>query len=507
MKKQMIALLLSAVLMTSTAFAAWSPVDFHGGSLSGIVADGETLLVSDVFNKVVWRVTDDGVQQAVGQIGIPGLNGEPLGKYDDGTLETALFMEPWAMTPFLNGYAITDTEANVVRYFDETGVFTAVGGKEAGNQNGTGTSARFDSPTGLATGPDGEVYIADTGNGAIRVMSEKGKVTTLVSGLADPTGLYWADDALYVAETGRSRILRIENGSVEVIAGNGTALGNDEYQGAYVDGPIEIARFDHPQGIAVDEDGAIYVADTGNHAVRKIDEGRVSTLAVSRETPGTPVQPRSILIQSDTLLVTDLFAQTLLEIDLTPVSYVDIPANHWCAEYIYDATERNITGGTGGGYFSPNCPVTRAMLVVMLSRLHQNVDGNAVINGESTFSDVAEDAWCAEAIRWAADLEVVTGYTDGRFGPDDPITRQQLVTILYRYASMMGYDVSAGEDTNILSYTDALSISEYAIHGAQWACREGIVSGYTDGSFKPHGQATRAHTVKILMTAMDAFGI
>lgn len=495
-------------MMATTAFGAWSPVDFHGGALSGIVTDGDTLLVSDVFNKVVWRVTEDGtVKQAVGQIGIPGLNGEPLGKYDDGTLETALFMEPWAMTPFLDGYAITDTEANVVRYFDETGVFTAVGSEKAGNKNATGTSARFDSPTGLATGPDGEVYIADTGNGAIRVMNEKGQVTTLLSGLADPTGLYWADGALYVAETGRCRILRVEDSRVEVIAGEGTALGDGEYQGAYMDGPVEVARFDHPQGVAVDEDGTIYVADTGNHAVRKIADGRVSTLAVSRETPETPVQPRSILIRDDTLLVTDLFAQTLLEIDLTPVNYVDIPTGHWCAEYIYNATERNITGGTGGGYFSPNRPVTRAMLVVMLSRLHQNVDGNAVIGGAAVFSDVAEDAWCADAIQWAADLGIVTGYADGRFKPNDPITRQQLATILYRYATTMGYDVSEGEDTNILSYNDAHTIGEYAIPGVQWACGAGVMSGYENGSLKPHGQATRAHTVKMLMTAMDAFGI
>ena len=71
----------------------------------------------------------------------------------------------------------------------------------------------------------------------------------------------------------------------------------------------------------------------------------------------------------------------------------------------------------------------------------------------------------------------------------------------------MGYDVSEGEDTNILSYNDAHTIGEYAIPGVQWACGAGVMSGYENGSLKPHGQATRAHTVKMLMTAMDAFGI
>ena len=71
----------------------------------------------------------------------------------------------------------------------------------------------------------------------------------------------------------------------------------------------------------------------------------------------------------------------------------------------------------------------------------------------------------------------------------------------------MGYDVSVGENTNILSYNDAFSLSEYAIPAMQWACGEGIVSGYADGTLKPANQATRAQMVKILMTAMDVFGI
>ena len=131
-KKSFAALVLACIMLMGTASAAWSPVDFAGGSLSGIVSDGKSVLVSDVFNKVVWRITGDEVEQAVGQISVPGLNGEPIGKYDDGTLDTALFMEPWAMTPFLDGYAITDSEAHVVRYFDEDGVFTAVGSGKAG---------------------------------------------------------------------------------------------------------------------------------------------------------------------------------------------------------------------------------------------------------------------------------------------------------------------------------------------------------------------------------------
>lgn len=507
-KKTLAALVLACAMLMGTVSAAWSPVDFAGGALSGIVADGDGVLVSDVYNKVLWRIEDGEVEQAVGQINFPDVTGEPKGRYEDGTLGSALFMEPWAVTPFLDGYAVSDTEAHVVRYFDDRGVYTAAGSGKAGNKDGSGTGAAFNTPTGLATGDQGEVYIADTGNGSIRVMAKNGAVTTLVKDLVDPTGLCWANGALYIAETGRNRICKIQNNKMTVVAGlSGSAVEAGVYEGGYVDGPVAKAEFDHPQGVAVDQNGVIYVADTGNSAVRKISGGRVTTLAAARETPGAPVQPRGILAQGNTLLVTDLFAQTVLKLDITPVTYKDVPASAWCYEAVTAATERGITGGTGNGYFSPDRNVTRAQFVTMLSRMHLNADGYAVIGGDSTFSDVAVNAWCVDAVKWAADQDIITGYENGTFGPNNTITRQQLVTMLYRYAQKMGYDVSVGEDTNILSYNDFAEFSEYAIPALQWACGAGVISGYDDGTLKPHQVATRAQTVQILMNAMNAFGI
>ena len=508
MKKRMIlGLALSLILMVGSGSAAWSPVDFAGGSLSGIVSEGDALLVSDVFNKVVWRVTEEGVEKAAGQISVAGLDGEPIGKYDDGTLDTALFMEPWAMTPFLDGIAITDTAANVVRWFDDTGVFTAVGSETAGFKNGTGTAARFDGPTGLATGDDGEVYIADTGNGAIRVMDEEGKVENYYIGLEEPTGLCWANGALYVVETGRSRICKIEDGKLTVVAGGGSANGDGYYEGSYVDGPVAKARFDHPQGVAVGRDGAVYVADTGNHAVRKISDGRVSTVASAGETPEAPIQPRSILVVDEGLVVTDLFAQNLLELSVAAPIYSDVAADAWYAAAVKVAGERHITNGTGDGKFSPDAQVTRGMFAVMLAQLHRNTDGNAVIEGASQFSDVPSDMYYAAAVRWAADNGYVSGYGSGKFGPNDSVTREQIAAILYKYAREQGVDVSVGENTNILSYNDALAISEYAIPAIQWACGAGVMSGTNTGELLPKAPATRAQMVQMMISAMNAMGI
>ena len=118
------------------------------------------------------------------------------------------------------------------------------------------------------------------------------------------------------------------------------------------------------------------------------------------------------------------------------------------------------------------------------------------------FDDVDNDTWYTKAVRWAASKKIVEGYGDGNFGVNDDITREQLVTILYRYAQYKGYDVSVGENTNILSYDDSFSISEYAYPALQWACGAGIISG-DDGSLLPQNNATRSQVAVILQRFND----
>jgi hypothetical protein len=98
----------------------------------------------------------------------------------------------------------------------------------------------------------------------------------------------------------------------------------------------------------------------------------------------------------------------------------------------------------------------------------------------------------------AAAYGIASGGGDGRFLPDGNITREQLAVMLWRYAKYQGYDVSIGEDTNILSYSDAFDISDYAYPALQWACGAGIISGDDSGSLNPQGFATRAEAAAIL---------
>ena len=154
--------------------------------------------------------------------------------------------------------------------------------------------------------------------------------------------------------------------------------------------------------------------------------------------------------------------------------------------------------GYGNNIFQPDTETTRAMIAVMLWRLN----GSPVVNYAMNFEDVKADAWYTEAIRWAASEGVATGYGDGRFGLDDAMTREQMVTILWHYAQYRDYDVSVGENTNILSYDDATTVAEYAVPAMQWACGSGMVTGKTQDSgmiLDPRGSTTRAQMATLMM--------
>lgn len=118
------------------------------------------------------------------------------------------------------------------------------------------------------------------------------------------------------------------------------------------------------------------------------------------------------------------------------------------------------------------------------------------------FRDVVENAWYSEAVRWAAANGIVNGYTEQTFGPNDNIAREQLAAILHRYANYKGYDVSVGEDTNILSFDDAQTISGYAVPAMQWACGAGLMRART-GSFCPP-RRLHAHRSRLCCTDSSA---
>ena len=181
--------------------------------------------------------------------------------------------------------------------------------------------------------------------------------------------------------------------------------------------------------------------------------------------------------------------------------FSDVNVTDWFYEYVMYAYVKGLMTGTSTSpmMFSPNETLTRGMVVTVLYRL----EGSPVVSGGGTFNDVAAGQWYADPVSWASDNGIVNGYGDGNFGPNDNITREQTATILYNYCKFKGIDVSVGEDTNILSYEDAFSISEYAIPAFQWACGAGVIGGKPGGYLDPSGNTTRAEFATMLMRFLE----
>lgn len=192
---------------------------------------------------------------------------------------------------------------------------------------------------------------------------------------------------------------------------------------------------------------------------------------------------------------------TFKKIIVNPVdemNFIDVKPSDWFYNAVKFAVENKLMNGTSKTTFDPNATTTRAMVVTILYRL----ENEPVVTSNNIFDDVENDAWYTNAIIWASENGIVLGDGKGSFNPNGAITREQLVTILYRYANYKKLDTSVGEDTNILSYDDAFEISEYAIPAIQWASGEGLVSGVGENLLAPHGNATRAQIATIMMRFM-----
>ena len=175
-----------------------------------------------------------------------------------------------------------------------------------------------------------------------------------------------------------------------------------------------------------------------------------------------------------------------------PLPFHDVTEGDWFYDAVRYAYETGLMDGVGDSLFAPNSETTRAQLVTILYRLA----GQPAVSGDLIFTDVEVGTWYTDAVAWAAENGIVNGTTDTTFAPGEDITREQLVTVLYRYAESKGYDVSASADLS--GYPDAGQVQDYAQPAMAWAVAEGIVEG-VDGNLNPAGNATRAQIATILM--------
>lgn len=272
---------------------------------SGMVSAAEGIYIADSSNHTIRLRSQDGTYKTVaGKENVAGAK--------DGKATSARFSTPWDIVAYKNGYAISDTGNNRIRLLKNKKVSTIASGQ-------------MNAPTGLAVGEKGELYIADTGNNRILVLDSKGKLKSYAgakkAGCADgtlksarfsePTGLYYYKKALYVADSGNHRIVKISGSKVKTVAGSVKGIEGD------ADGKAKSARFSNPQGILW-KNNVMYISDSGNGSVKKLENGKVTTIleAFSLKGGRTPAQPRGMVIKGKTLFIGDVFAEDLLSVKI-----------------------------------------------------------------------------------------------------------------------------------------------------------------------------------------------
>lgn len=205
----------------------------------------------------------------------------------------------------------------------------------------------------------------------------------------------------------------------------------------------------------------------------------------------------SFTMPSGKVSITAAFTEQLEEPSTTVADiFSDVVLGAWYTDAVQYAYDNGLMTGTSATTFEPNTTTTRGMIVSMLHRL----EGSPAV-GSAEFSDVAGGDWYADPVAWAASEGIVGGYGDGTFGPNDPITREQMASILYRYADYKGLDVSARASLD--AYSDADSVSPWASDVMSWAVSEGIISGMTEDTLAPQGTATRAQVAAMFQRFLE----
>ena len=272
----------------------------------------------------------------------------------------------------------------------------------------------------------------------------------------------------------------VETWSITYVTDGGTI--NGEYPTTYTKGTVTVLPTD------VTKPGYTFLgwftAYIGGVQVRQIEATETgdktfyarwhkTVLPPPPVTPGTPVTP----------------ARPAAPVGLP---FADVSGSDWFYNDVRYVYEKGIMDGTGADRFSPNAPLTRAMIVTILYRMA----GSPAMSGASDFKDVDSNKWFAKAVAWAAANGIVNGYGSGLFGPNDPVTREQLAAILYRYAVYGGMTAVTLEE-NLGSFADTAQLSAYAIQAMNWAVGQGLING-SGSNLVPKAQATRAQVAAII---------
>ena len=189
-------------------------------------------------------------------------------------------------------------------------------------------------------------------------------------------------------------------------------------------------------------------------------------------------------------VVFGLFQGTALAAESTS-PFKDVKPSDWFYDAVQYAYENDLMSGTGDERFSPDEVVTRGMLVTVLYKM----DGRPEAS-DLPFTDVPSDEWYADPIAWASENGIVSGYGDGKFGPNDPVSREQMATILYQYAQYKDYDLSALG--SVPAFSDGDKAGRYALTPLSWAVGKGVISGIGNNLLAPNENIERSHVAAVM---------
>ena len=206
---------------------------------------------------------------------------------------------------------------------------------------------------------------------------------------------------------------------------------------------------------------------------------------------------------SGVYLTKDMTVYALWRVDENPGTganpFTDVSEKDWFYGDVMFVYENGLMLGTSKTLFSPHGTATRSMMATILWRM----EGSPAPKGKNSFTDVEAGKWYADAITWTAENGIFAGYGKDKFGPDDPITREQLAAIFYRYADYKGYDLTVKGDLD--KFKDADKITDYAKTAMQWAVGSGLVKGKSGNLLDPQGTATRAEIAAMLHRFIEKY--
>ncbi len=358
---------------------------------------------------------------------------------------------------------------------------------------------------------EGNTEIKADGDDKNAVVIEAGKKLTVPTGkyevkLAIPSALAKENDKLAIKHTK-------DNGTVEFYTGTVTKEGEQLYVTFTTNGFSPFTIYAADANVAqIGEDVYISLDD----AIKAVPNGGTIKLlkdnlsgTVSRAVSFTLTAASSDLLEHVKLTAgagyslkkeENTYTATYVGYGTTPAQglpFTDVSKDSPYYDGIKFVYEKGIMKGVTPTTFEPGTAVTRGMLVTLLYRC----EGSPAVTGAS-FTDVAAGRYFTDAVAWAAKNGIVTGFSDGTFRPDAPVSRQQLAVILFRYAGYKGMTAVTLEE-NLNGFTDESAISGYAISAMNWAVGQGLVNGFSDGSVRPTEGASRAQTATVLMRLLQ----